>query len=99
MNTNIIVGLVFEHMNVEPVVAKKLDTKDTLLVFPEGEEVEKICSILQSIEMKLGHSVKFECDIATPKQVSMGDQLQRVTREKVISKEDGNMQPYWSMQE
>ena len=56
-------------------MGQKLDAKATLLVFQEGEEVEKICSTLQSIEMWLGHNVKIGCDIATPKQVSMGDPL------------------------
>ena len=38
---DIIVGLVYQHMNVEPMVVQKLDTNATLVVFPEGEEVEK----------------------------------------------------------
>ena len=50
-NGDIIVGLVYEHMNVDPVVVQKLDAKATLLVFQEGEEIEKRCSTLQSIEM------------------------------------------------
>ena len=41
MNVDIIVGLVYEHINMEPVVVQKLDAKGILLVFPEGEEVEK----------------------------------------------------------
>ena len=48
-----------------------MDAKATLLVFQEGEEAEKICSTLQPIEIWLGFSVKFRCDIATPKQVLM----------------------------
>ena len=46
MNDNIIVGLVYKHMNMEPMVIQKLDAKATLLVIPEGEKVEKICSTL-----------------------------------------------------
>ena len=46
MNADIIAGMVYEHTNVEPMVVQKLDSKATLLVFPEGEEVEKICSTL-----------------------------------------------------
>ena len=45
-NDNIIVGLAYEHTNVEPLVLQKSDANATLLVFPEGEEVDKICSTL-----------------------------------------------------
>ena len=45
-NDDIIVGLVYEHTNVELVVVQKLDAKATLLIFPEGEEVGKICGTL-----------------------------------------------------
>ena len=46
MNANIIVGLVYRYTSVEPMMAQTLDAKPTLLDFPEGEEVEKICSTL-----------------------------------------------------
>ena len=47
MNASIIVGLVYEHMNMETMVVKILDAKATFCwFFPEGEEVEKICSTL-----------------------------------------------------
>ena len=46
MNEDIIMGLVYKHTNVETVVVQNLDEKATLLVFPKGEEVEKICSTL-----------------------------------------------------
>ena len=72
MNDNIIAGLVYEYTNVEPMVVQTLGAKATMLAFPEGEEVDKICSTLQSIEMWLGHSVKIGCDIATSMQVSIG---------------------------
>ena len=53
-------------------MVQKLDAKATLLVFPEGEEFEKVCSTLQSIEMLLGQGVKVGYNIATPEQVLMG---------------------------
>ena len=56
MNASIIAQLVYEH---GAHGGTKRDAKATLLVFPEGEEVEKMCTTLQSIEMWLGHSVKF----------------------------------------
>ena len=92
-------GLVYEHMSVEPMVVQKLDAKATLLVYPKGEEVEKICSTLQFLEKWLGHSVKIGCDVATPEQVSVGDQLQWVEREEVILAEDVHTQVHRSMQE
>ena len=46
MNANMFAGFVYEHMSMEPIVVHKLDAKATLLVFPEGEEVEKICNTL-----------------------------------------------------
>ena len=75
MNDDIIAGLVYEHMNVEPMIVQKLHAKAMLLVFPKSEEVERICNTLKSIEMWLGHSVKIGCDVATPGQVSMRVQL------------------------
>ena len=44
-NVDIIVGLVYENMNVEPMVVQIFDEKSTLLVFLEGEEVKQICNI------------------------------------------------------
>ena len=41
MNVDIIMGLLYEHMNIKPMVVQILDEKATLLVFPEGEEIEK----------------------------------------------------------
>ena len=41
MNSDIIAGLVFEHMTGEPVVVQKLDGKNTLLVFTESEDIAK----------------------------------------------------------
>ena len=81
----IIAGLVYEHTTVEPVVIQKLDEKNTLLVFMESEDIEKICSTLQSIEMWLGHSVNIGSDITKPQQVSMRDQLYWVGREEIMS--------------
>ena len=72
-NTDIITGLVYEHVTIEPVVIQKLDEKNTLLVFMESEDIEKICNTLQSIEMWLGHCVNIGYDIATSEQVLMRD--------------------------
>ena len=74
-NTDIINELIYEHTTVEPMVVQKLDEKTTLVVFPEGEKIEKICNTLQLIETYLDHRVQIGCNSATPKQVSMGDQL------------------------
>ena len=45
-NADVIAGLVCKHMSVDPMVVQKVDAKATLLVLPEGEEDEKICSTL-----------------------------------------------------
>ena len=37
--------------------------------------------------MWLGHSVNIGCNVATPKQVLMGDQLHHVGREEIMSVE------------
>ena len=93
MNSDIITELVYEHTTVEPVVVQKHDEKNTLLVFTESENIEKICNTLQSIEMWLGHSVTTGCDVATPKQVLMADQLCWVGRDEIVSVEKStNMQ-------
>ena len=42
MNLDVIIGLVFEHMSVEPVVIQKLDMRATLLVFPEDVDVKRM---------------------------------------------------------
>ena len=61
VNTDIIAGLVYEHMTVEPVVIQTLDEKKNLLVLTESEDITK-CKTLQSIEMWLGHSVNIGCN-------------------------------------
>ena len=43
MNPDIVMGLVYEHTTVEPVVAQRLDDRNTLLVFAEGKNIEKLC--------------------------------------------------------
>ena len=45
-NSDIITRQVHEHTTIEPVVVQKLNEKNTLLVFTEGEEIEKICNTL-----------------------------------------------------
>ena len=68
-NPDIISGLVYEHTTVEPMVVQKMDERNTLLVFAEGENLEKSCQTLWSIKMWLGHSVHTGYNIATPKQM------------------------------
>ena len=46
MNPDIIAGLVYEHTTIEPMVVQSLDQKKTLLVFTEGEDIEKLCKTL-----------------------------------------------------
>ena len=41
MNSDIIAGLVYKQMTIELVVVQKCDEKNTLLVFTEGEDLEK----------------------------------------------------------
>ena len=91
-NTDIIAGLAYEHTTVEAMVVQKLDERNTLLVFAEGEDIEKLCSTLQCIEMWFGHSVNTGCDVATFEQMMMGDQLYWVGREESASVEGTNMQ-------
>ena len=45
-NSDIIAGLLYEHTALKPMVVQKLDEKNTLLVFTEGEDIEKICNTL-----------------------------------------------------
>ena len=40
-NSDIIAGLVYENVTVEPMVIQKLEENNTLLVFMEGEGIEK----------------------------------------------------------
>ena len=90
-NSDIITGLVYEHMPLKPVTVQRLDEKNTLLVFAESEDIGKICNTLQSIKMRLGNSITIGCNLATPKQVSMRDQLGQVGREEIVSVEGTNM--------
>ena len=45
-NYDIIIGLVYEHMTIEPVILQKLDEKNSLLVFTESEDIEKMSYIV-----------------------------------------------------
>ena len=72
-NSDIITGLVYEHMTIGPMVVQQLDERNTLLAFPGNEDIERICNTLQSIEMWLGHSINTGCDVTTPKHVRIGD--------------------------
>ena len=65
LNADIVLGWVYKHMNMEPMVVQKLDAKTTLLVVQKCEEIEKICNTLSSIEIWLGCSLKVGCSVAT----------------------------------
>ena len=53
-NSDIIVGLVFEYTSIKPVIIQKLDTRATLLVFPEDVDVKRISTTLWSVDICLG---------------------------------------------
>ena len=84
MKPDIIAGLVYEHTTVEPMVVQKLDEKNTLLVFAECEHIQKSCQKLQSIKIWLGHSVHTGCDVATPEQMMLQEELQCAGREENV---------------
>ena len=84
MNPHITAGLVYEYTTVELMVVQRLDERNTLLVFAESEDIGKLCSTLQSIEMWMDHSVNTGCDVATPKQIVMGNQLCWVGRQEGV---------------
>ena len=92
MNPDIVVGLVYEHTAKEPMIVQSLDERNTLLVFAEGETIEKICKTVQSIEICLGQHVKAGCDITTPEQMMAGKQLHQVGREESVSVEGAIIQ-------
>ena len=80
-------GLVFEHTTVEPVVVQRVDDRNTLLVFAEGKNNEKLCQKLQPIEIWLCHSVCTGCDVASQEQMTLGEGLQWMERkENVLGK-------------
>ena len=85
MNPDIITGLVHEHTNVEPMVVQKLDERKTLLVFAEGENIEKLCQTLWSIEIWVGHKVHTGCDVATPEQMMHAYGYNGEKRRKCVS--------------
>ena len=70
---------------------QRLDERNTLLVFAEGENIEKLCQTFQSIEIWLGHSGDTGYDVATPKQVMVGEGLCQVGREESVSVEGTSM--------
>ena len=74
-NPDIVVGLVYEHITVESVVFQRVDDRNTLLVFAEDENIEKLCQKLQSIEIWLGGSVHTGYDVSTPEQMILGEGL------------------------
>ena len=45
-NSDISIGLVYEHTSVEPVGVHKLDNRATVLVFPEDIDVKRIYTTL-----------------------------------------------------
>ena len=42
-NLDIVVGLMYEHTTVESVVVQRVDERNTLLVFTEGENIDELC--------------------------------------------------------
>ena len=78
-----VVGLVYEHTTVEPVVVQRVDDRNTLLVFAEGENIEKLCQTLQSIEIWLDNRVYTGCGIATPEQMMLGEYCERLEEKKM----------------
>ena len=91
-NTDIIVGLVYEHTTIELMVVQRLDERNTLLVFAEGENIDKLCKTLQPIEIWLGHSVHIGCDNARPEQMMVGEGLCWVGTEEIVLVEGTSMQ-------
>ena len=45
-DSDIITGLVFEHMSAESVVIQKLDIRATLQPFPQDVDIDRICTTL-----------------------------------------------------
>ena len=78
MNPDIIAGLVYEHTTIETMVVQRLDERNTLLIHAEGENIEKLCSTLQSIKICLGHSVNTGCHVAPHEQMMAGDWLHQL---------------------
>ena len=74
-NPDIVPGLVYEHTTVETVVVQRLDDRNTLLVFAEGENIEKLCEKLWTLEIWLGCSVHTGCSVVTPEQMMLGEGL------------------------
>ena len=46
INPDIVVGLVYEHTTIDLLVIQRMDERNTLLVFAEGENIEKLCQTL-----------------------------------------------------
>ena len=45
-NTDIIAGLAYEHMTVEPAIMHKLGEKSTSVIFPESDDIKEVCNTL-----------------------------------------------------
>ena len=56
-NPDIVAVLVYENTTIEPMVVQRLGERNTLLVFADGEDIEKLFRMLGSIQIWLGHSV------------------------------------------
>ena len=56
-NLDLVVGLVYEQTTVEPVVFQRIDERNILLVFAEGENIDELCKKMQTIEIWLCQSV------------------------------------------
>ena len=84
--------LVYEHRTVELMVVQRLDERNTLLVFAEGENTEKLCQTLQSIEIWLDLSVHTGCDAVTSEQMMSSKGLCWMGREESVLVEGTSMQ-------
>ena len=92
MNSDIIARLVYEHITVEPIVVQRVNDGNTLLVFTEGENIDELGQKLLTIEVWLGHGVHTGCDVATPKQMMVGEGLRQVEREENVVGKGVSMQ-------
>ena len=66
MNLGIVMGLVYEHITVEPVVVQRLGDRNTLLDFEEGEILRiyvKSCG-----QLKYGWITVYTLDVMLPHQ-------------------------------
>ena len=66
------------------MVVQRVDDRNTLLGFAEGENIEKLCQKLWSIEIWLGNSICTGCVVATLEQMILGEGSQQLEREENV---------------